>query len=60
MISITKPNCNLCTEERLNILKKLSDKRVTPMKKSLDTYGARQPKNSVLQFFLRTYYPVNK
>ena len=29
MKTFTKPNCNLCMEERLTILKKLRDKRVT-------------------------------
>ena len=31
MKTFTKPNCNLCMQERLTILKKLCDKRVTVM-----------------------------
>ena len=34
MKTFTKPNCNLCMEERLTILKKLRDKRVTIMNKN--------------------------
>ena len=34
MKKFTKPNCNLCMEERLTILKKLRDKRVTIMNKN--------------------------
>ena len=31
MKTFTKPNCNLCMQERLTILKNLRDKRVTVM-----------------------------
>ena len=34
MKTFTKPNCNLCMQERLTILKKLRDKRVTIMSKN--------------------------
>ena len=40
MKTFTKPNCNLCMQERLTILKKLRDKRVTVMNKNSDIYGA--------------------
>ena len=40
MKSFTKPNYNLCMVERLNILKKLCDKHVTLMNRSLEIYGA--------------------
>ena len=40
MKKFTKPNCNLCMEERLTILKKLLDKRVTIMNKNSEIYGA--------------------
>ena len=40
MKKFTKPNCNLCMEERLTILKKKHDKRVTVMNKNLEIYGA--------------------
>ena len=33
MKTFTKPNCNICMEERLTILKKICDKRVTIMNK---------------------------
>ena len=40
MKTFTEPNFNLCTEERLTILKKLRDKRVTIMNKTSEIYGA--------------------
>ena len=39
MKAFTKPNCKLCMQERLTILKKLRDKRVTFMNKNLEIYG---------------------
>ena len=46
MKKIMKPNCNLCMQERLTILKKLRDKRVTIMNKNLEIYGACQHKKT--------------
>ena len=40
MKTFTKPNCNLCMQECLIILKKLHDKRDTVMNKNMDIYGA--------------------
>ena len=40
MKTFTKPNCNLCMEERLMILKNIRDKCVTVMNKNLEIYGA--------------------
>ena len=40
MKTFTKPNSNLCMQERLTILIKLRDKRVTVNKKYLVTYWA--------------------
>ena len=40
MKTFTKPNCNLCMQERLTILKITRDKRVTVMKKNSEIYGA--------------------
>ena len=40
MKTFTKPNCNLCMQEQLTILKKIRDKRVTVMNKNLDIYGS--------------------
>ena len=40
MKTFTKPNCNLCIQERLTILKIIRDKRVTVMNKNLEIYGA--------------------
>ena len=39
MKTFTKPNYNLCMQERLNILKILHDKHVTVMNKHLEIYG---------------------
>ena len=41
MKTFTKPNCNLCMEERLTILKKLREKRVTDMNKNSEIYGTQ-------------------
>ena len=40
MKTFTKPNCNICMQERLTILKKIRDKRVIVMNKNLKIYGA--------------------
>ena len=42
----TKPNCNLCMEEFLTILKKLYEKCVTILNKNLEIYGACQNKTT--------------
>ena len=39
MKTSTKPNCNLCMEERLKILKNLRDKRVMIMNTNSEIYG---------------------
>ena len=36
MQTLTKPNCNICMQERLTIFKKLRGKRVTVMNKNTD------------------------
>ena len=46
----TKPNCNLCIQERLMILKKLCDKRITVMNQNSEIYGTCQPKTTLHQF----------
>ena len=43
---LTKPNCNLCMEERLIILKILCDKRIMVMNNILEIYGAYQHKTT--------------
>ena len=55
MKTFTKPNCNLCIEERLTILKKLRDKHVTITNKNSEIYEAfrhtttfKQKKSSTL------------
>ena len=58
MKTFTKPNCNLCTKERLTILKKLRDKRVTVMNKNLDIYGACRHKTTFHRFCLSTDDPI--
>ena len=54
----TKPNCNLCMQERLTILKKLRDKRVTVMNKNSEIYGAFRHKTTFHLFCLSTDDPV--
>ena len=54
----TKPNCNLCMQERLTILKNLHDKRVTVMNKNSEIYGACRHKTTFRQFCLSTDDPV--
>ena len=39
MKTFTKPNCNLCMEERITILKTLRDKLVTILNKNSEMYG---------------------
>ena len=58
MKTFTKPNCNLCMEERLTILKKLREKRVMIMNKNLEIYGAFRHKTCFHRFFLSTDDPV--
>ena len=58
MKTFTKPNCNLCMEERLTILKKLREKRITIMNKNSDIYGACRHKTCFHRFFLSTDDPV--
>ena len=54
----TKPNCNLCTEERLTILKKLHEICVTLMNNNFYIYKACRHKMTFRQSFLSTYDPV--
>ena len=54
----TKLNCNLCMQERLTILKKLRDKRVTFMNKNSEIYGACPHKTAFHKFFLSSNDPV--
>ena len=58
MKTFTKPNCNICMEERLTILKKLRDKRVTIMNKNSEIYGACRHKTCFHRFSLSTDDPV--
>ena len=60
MKTFTKPNCNLCMQERLKILKMICDKRVTVMKKNLEIYGACRHKTCFRRFFLINDDPVFK
>ena len=54
MNTFTKPNCNICMEERLTILKKLHEKCVTVMNNNSEIYGAFRQKTNLHQFFLIT------
>ena len=58
MKTFTKPNCNLCMEERLTILKNICDKRVTIMNKNSEIYGACRHKTTFSRFCLSTDDPV--
>ena len=49
--TFTNPNCNLCIEERLTILKKLRDKRVQMMNKNLKIYRACRYKTIFHRFY---------
>ena len=53
-----KPNCNLCMEECLTILKKLREKCVTIMNKNLEIYGAFWHKTTFHRFCLSPDDPV--
>ena len=52
--TFTKPNCNLCMEEFLTILKTLRDKRVTIMNKNSEIYWSCRHKTYFHIFFLST------
>ena len=58
MNKFKKPNCNLCTEESLTIIKKLCDKRVTIIKVNSEIYGVFWHKTTFYEFFLSTDDPV--
>ena len=50
MKSFVKPNCNLCMEERLIILKHLFDKSVTLTNKNSEIYGPAVTKQLSIGF----------
>ena len=52
MKTFTKPNYNLCMQERLTIPKNLRDKHVTFMNKNSEIYGACWHKTTFYRFFL--------
>ena len=58
METFTKPNCNICMQESLTILKKIRDKGITVMNNDLEIYGACRHKISFHKCFLSTYDPV--
>ena len=58
MKTFTKPNCNLCMEERLTILKNLRDKLFTIMNNNSEIYGACRHKTFFHRVFLRTDDPA--
>ena len=58
MKTFTRPNCNLCVQERLKILKKLREKRVTVMNKNSEIYGTCRHKTTFHRFCLSTDDPV--
>ena len=58
MKTFTKPNCNLCMQDRLTILKMIHDKHVTVMNKNSEIYGACRHKTCFHRFCLSTDDPV--
>ena len=58
MKTFTEPNCNLCIEERLTILKNICDKCITIMNNNSEIYGAFWNKTTFHQFFLGTDVPI--
>ena len=54
MKTFTKPNCNLCMQERLTIVKMIRDKHVTVMNKTSDIYGSCRHKTCFHRFCLST------
>ena len=56
--TFTKPNCNLCMQDSLMILKILRDKRVTVTNKNSEIYGAFRHKTTFHQFCLSTDDPI--
>ena len=58
MKKFTKPNCNICMEECITILKKLRDKRIAIMNKNSEIYGACRHNTCFHRFCLSTDDPV--
>ena len=58
MKTFTKPNCDLCMQERLTILKKLRGKRVKVMDKNPEIHGACQHKTAFHRFCLSNDDPI--
>ena len=58
MKKITKPNCKLCMEERLTILKDLREKCATIMNKNSEIYGACRHKTTFHQLCIIPYEPA--
>ena len=54
MKTFTKPNYNLCMEERLTIIKTLHDKYVTVMNKNMEIYEAWWHKTTFCHCFIST------
>ena len=46
MKKFTKPNCNICMNKRLTVLKNLCDKRVMVMNNNSEIYGAFRHKTT--------------
>ena len=56
--TFTKPNGNICMQERLTILRRIREKRVTVINRNSEINGACQNKTTFHCFFLSTDYPV--
>ena len=57
--SFTKPNCDLCMEERLTVLKKIHDRNVTLLNNNSEIYKFWQHKTTFRLFFLFVDDPIN-
>ena len=57
MKTFMEPNCNLCMEECLTILKNIFGKRVTIMNKNSEIYGACRHKTAFHRFCLSSDDP---
>ena len=58
MEAFMKPNCNICMQEHLTIIKNIREKRVTVMNNNSYIYGAYWHRTTFHQFCLSTDDPV--
>ena len=56
MKTFTKPNCKICMEKHLRILKNVRNKRVAVVNNDLETYGACRHKITFRRFFPKHWW----